>query len=175
MKAVRSSAEADLRRRLQEEERSEDEAYIAPMRHTWAWRAGEKYADLSRTAAPNYQSSFDLNALAPPRQHRALLLYAVVRIAGIGPQGSATWRQPERNCIQRTPGMGPGRELLMPRWRDCPKWKRLLPSQSHLHLPFELSQVFNHALHQGPVLQAAEPGPLLPAWPSAPHPPDTLN
>jgi arginyl-tRNA synthetase len=78
-------ADADLRRRLAEEGRHEDEAFI---RHvaTTVGLAAVKYADLSQNRTTNYQFSFD-RMLALQGNTAPYLLYAVVRIAGIARKG----------------------------------------------------------------------------------------
>ncbi|MFN9620438.1 MAG: arginine--tRNA ligase, partial [Synechococcaceae cyanobacterium] len=78
-------AEADLRRRLAEEERSEDQAFIGQVATT-VGLAAVKYADLSTNRITNYQFSFD-RMLALTGNTAPYLLYAVVRIAGIARKG----------------------------------------------------------------------------------------
>ena len=78
-------SEADLRRRLAEEGRSEDEAFIQQVATT-VGLAAVKYADLSQNRITNYQFSFD-RMLALTGNTAPYLLYAVVRIAGIARKG----------------------------------------------------------------------------------------
>jgi arginyl-tRNA synthetase len=80
-------AEADLRRRLAEEGRSEDEAFLQHVATT-VGLAAVKYADLSTNRITNYQFSFD-RMLALTGNTAPYLLYAVVRIAGIARKGAA--------------------------------------------------------------------------------------
>jgi arginyl-tRNA synthetase len=79
-------AEADLRRRLSEEGRSESEAFIHHVATT-VGLAAVKYADLSQNRTTNYQFSFD-RMLALQGNTAPYLLYAVVRIAGIARRGA---------------------------------------------------------------------------------------
>ena len=78
-------AEADLRRRLEEEGRHEDEAFIREVATT-VGLAAVKYADLSTNRITNYQFSFD-RMLALTGNTAPYLLYSVVRIAGIARRG----------------------------------------------------------------------------------------
>ena len=78
-------AEADLRSRLQEEERSESEDFINHVAST-VGLAAVKYADLSQNRFTNYQFSFD-RMLALQGNTAPYLLYALVRIAGIARKG----------------------------------------------------------------------------------------
>lgn len=88
-------ADADLRRRLAEEGRHEDEAFI---RHvaTTVGLAAVKYADLSQNRTTNYQFSFD-RMLALQGNTAPYLLYAVVRIAGIARKGGDGGRATTQN------------------------------------------------------------------------------
>jgi arginyl-tRNA synthetase len=153
-------AEADLRRRLEEEGRSEDEAFI---RHvaTTVGLAAVKYADLSQNRITNYQFSFD-RMLALQGNTAPYLLYAVVRIAGIARKGgdlevgggSATeplrFSEPQEWALVR--------ELLKFDAVLAEVEEELLPNRLCTYL-FELSQVFNRFYDQVPVLKA-EPAAL---------------
>lgn len=79
-------AEADLRRRLAEEGRTEDETFIQHTATT-VGIAAVKYADLSTNRITSYQFSFD-RMLALAGNTAPYLLYAVVRIAGIARKGA---------------------------------------------------------------------------------------
>jgi arginyl-tRNA synthetase len=146
-------AEADLRRRLAEEDRSEDEAFI---RHvaTTVGLAAVKYADLSTNRITNYQFSFD-RMLALSGNTAPYLLYAVVRIAGIARKGgepaqagSLVFTEPQEWALVR--------ELLRLDAVIAEVEEELLPNRLCSYL-FELSQVFNRFYDQVPVLKAAEP------------------
>jgi arginyl-tRNA synthetase len=153
-------AEADLRRRLEEEGRSEDEAFIQHVATT-VGLAAVKYADLSQNRITNYQFSFD-RMLALQGNTAPYLLYAVVRIAGIARKGG-----------DLEAGSGGASELLQfsepQEWalvRELLKFdaviaeveEELLPNRLCTYL-FELSQVFNRFYDQVPVLKA-EPAAL---------------
>jgi len=149
--------EADLRRRLEEEGRSEDEAFIAHVATT-VGLAAVKYADLSQNRITNYQFSFD-RMLALQGNTAPYLLYAVVRIAGIARKGgdlgdpgaaSATlhFSEPQEWALVR--------ELLKFDAVIAEVEEELLPNRLCTYL-FELSQVFNRFYDQVPVLKADEP------------------
>jgi arginyl-tRNA synthetase len=155
-------AEADLRRRLAEEERSEDEAFIQHAATT-VGLAAVKYADLSTNRITNYQFSFD-RMLALQGNTAPYLLYAVVRIAGIarkggdleagGPGAAAAaaapliFTEPQEWALVR--------ELLRFDAVIAEVEEELLPNRLCTYL-FELSQVFNRFYDQVPVLKAEEP------------------
>ena len=156
-------AEADLQRRLAEEERTEDEAFIQHVATT-VGLAAVKYADLSQNRITNYQFSFD-RMLALQGNTAPYLLYAVVRIAGIARKGgnlaaggseaagsgdhaALTFTEPQEWALVR--------ELLKLDGVIAEVEEELLPNRLCTYL-FELSQVFNRFYDQVPVLKAAEP------------------
>jgi arginyl-tRNA synthetase len=158
-------AEADLRRRLAEEERTEDEAFIEQVATT-VGLAAVKYADLSTNRITNYQFSFD-RMLALTGNTAPYLLYAVVRIAGIarkggdlevagsvaagagaGASGCLSFSEPQEWALIR--------ELLKLDGVIAEVEAELLPNRLCSYL-FELSQVFNRFYDQVPVLKAEEP------------------
>ncbi|MBM5825601.1 MAG: arginine--tRNA ligase [Cyanobacteria bacterium M_surface_10_m2_119] len=158
-------AEADLRRRLAEEERTEDEAFIQQVATT-VGLAAVKYADLSTNRITNYQFSFD-RMLALTGNTAPYLLYAVVRIAGIarkggdlegaglaaagdgaGALGWLSFTEPQEWALIR--------ELLKLDGVIAEVETELLPNRLCSYL-FELSQVFNRFYDQVPVLKAEEP------------------
>jgi arginyl-tRNA synthetase len=175
-------ADADLRRRLAEEGRHEDEAFI---RHvaTTVGLAAVKYADLSQNRTTNYQFSFD-RMLALQGNTAPYLLYAVVRIAGIARKGAEV---AGADALGSDPGDYGGAGVegeappLEPRPSDAAfdaalvfsesqEWalvrhllgfdaviaeveEELLPNRLCTYL-FELSQVFNRFYDQVPVLKA---------------------
>jgi arginyl-tRNA synthetase len=147
-------AEADLRRRLAEEGRSEDEAFIQHVATT-VGLAAVKYADLSQNRITNYQFSFD-RMLALQGNTAPYLLYAVVRIAGIARKGGdlaggeaadapLTFTEPQEWALVR--------ELLRFDAVIAEVEEELLPNRLCTYL-FELSQVFNRFYDQVPVLKA---------------------
>jgi arginyl-tRNA synthetase len=151
-------AEADLRRRLAEEERHEDESFIQHVAST-VGLAAVKYADLSQNRITNYQFSFD-RMLALQGNTAPYLLYAVVRIAGIARKGG------DLEVAAR--GAGPALSFSEPQeWalvRELLRFdaviaeveEELLPNRLCTYL-FELSQVFNRFYDQVPVLKAEDP------------------
>jgi arginyl-tRNA synthetase len=158
-------AEADLRRRLAEEERSEDQAFIGQVATT-VGLAAVKYADLSTNRITNYQFSFD-RMLALTGNTAPYLLYAVVRIAGIarkggdleaagstaagdgaGASGGLSFSEPQEWALIR--------ELLKLDGVIAEVEAELLPNRLCSYL-FELSQVFNRFYDQVPVLKADQP------------------
>jgi arginyl-tRNA synthetase len=160
-------AEADLRRRLADEGRTEDEAFIQQVATTVGLGA-VKYADLSTNRITNYQFSFD-RMLALQGNTAPYLLYAVVRIAGIARKGGDLG---EPGGGAPSVGAGPGstgqltfsepqewalvRELLKLDAVIAEVEEELLPNRLCSYL-FELSQVFNRFYDQIPVLKAEEP------------------
>ncbi|MFZ9217271.1 MAG: arginine--tRNA ligase, partial [Vulcanococcus sp.] len=144
-------AEADLRRRLQEEGRQEEESFIAHVATT-VGLAAVKYADLSQNRITNYQFSFD-RMLALQGNTAPYLLYAVVRIAGIARKGgdleagsaeALQFSEPQEWALVR--------ELLKFDAVIAEVEEELLPNRLCTYL-FELSQVFNRFYDQVPVLK----------------------
>ena len=149
-------AEADLRRRLHEEERSEDEGFIEHVAST-VGLAAVKYADLSQNRITNYQFSFD-RMLALQGNTAPYLLYAVVRIAGIARKGGELDAAPSADGLQFSEPQEWAlvRELLKFDAVIAEVEEELLPNRLCTYL-FELSQVFNRFYDQVPVLKAEEP------------------
>jgi len=153
-------AEADLRRRLAEEGRPEEECFIQHVATT-VGLAAVKYADLSTNRITNYQFSFD-RMLALSGNTAPYLLYALVRIAGIARRGAAqgeglgdglaagplAFTEPQEWALAR--------ELLKFDAVIAEVEEELLPNRLCSYL-FELSQVFNRFYDQVPVLRAEEP------------------
>jgi arginyl-tRNA synthetase len=147
-------AEADLRRRLAEEGRSEEEAFIQHVATT-VGLAAVKYADLSQNRITNYQFSFD-RMLALQGNTAPYLLYAVVRIAGIARKGGdlAGGEAADAPLIFTEPQeWALVRELLRFDAVIAEVEEELLPNRLCTYL-FELSQVFNRFYDQVPVLKA---------------------
>ena len=160
-------AEADLRRRLAEEGRQEEEAFIREVATT-VGLAAVKYADLSTNRITSYQFSFD-RMLALSGNTAPYLLYAVVRIAGIARRGAAAAPSGGSDGFPAVPaGADHGLHFQEPQeWaliRELLRFdevvveveKELLPNRLCSYL-FELSQVFNRFYDQVPVLRAEEP------------------
>ena len=153
--------EADLRRRLAEEDRQEEEAFISEVAST-VGLAAVKYADLSTNRITNYQFSFD-RMLALSGNTAPYLLYAVVRIAGIARRGghedgagaadpealaSLAFSEPQEWALVR--------QLLQFDAVVQEVEEELLPNRLCSYL-FELCQLFNRFYDQVPVLRAEEP------------------
>jgi arginyl-tRNA synthetase len=157
-------AEADLRRRLEEEERTEDAAFIQHVATT-VGLAAVKYADLSQNRTTNYQFSFD-RMLALQGNTAPYLLYAVVRIAGIARKGgegvvsgevaAGSGAGPEALHFTEPQEWALARDLLKLDAVIAEVEEELLPNRLCTYL-FELSQVFNRFYDQVPVLKADEP------------------
>lgn len=148
-------AEADLRRRLAEEGRSENEEFI---RHaaTTVGLAAVKYADLSANRTTNYQFSFD-RMLALQGNTAPYLLYAFVRIQGIARRGGALEAPaPAELTLTEPQEWALARQLLQFDAVIAEVEEELLPNRLCSYL-FELSQIFNRFYDQVPVLKAEEP------------------
>ncbi len=154
-------SEADLRRRLEEEERQESEAFITHVATT-VGLAAVKYADLSTNRNTNYQFSFD-RMLALTGNTAPYLLYALVRIAGIARkggvgagEGDAAGVFPDPLVFSEPQEWALARQLLQLDTVIGEVEEELLPNRLCSYL-FELSQVFNRFYDQVPVLKAEEP------------------
>ena len=164
-------AEADLRRRLAEEGRSENDQFIQHAAGT-VGLAAVKYADLSQNRLTNYQFSFD-RMLALQGNTAPYLLYAVVRIAGIARKGgdlgvsnaALQFSEPQEWALVR--------ELLKFDGVIVEVEEELLPNRLCSYL-FELSQVFNRFYDQVPVLKA-DPEALSSRLALCRHTADTLR
>ena len=144
-------AEADLRRRLVEEGRSEDDQFIQHAAGT-VGLAAVKYADLSQNRITNYQFSFD-RMLALQGNTAPYLLYAVVRIAGIARKGGDLEAEAGMLVFSEPQEWSLVRELLKFDAVIAEVEEELLPNRLCSYL-FELSQVFNRFYDQVPVLKA---------------------
>ena len=144
-------AEADLRHRLTEEGRCEDETFIS---HVAApvGLAAVKYADLSQNRTTSYQFSFD-RMLALQGNTAPYLLYAVVRIAGIARKGGDLTDGDADLQFHEPQEWALARELLKFDAVVAEVEQELLPNRLCSYL-FELSQVFNRFYDQVPVLKA---------------------
>ena len=154
-------SEADLRRRLEEEGREEDETFITHVATT-VGLAAVKYADLCTNRITNYQFSFD-RMLALQGNTAPYLLYAVVRIAGIARKGGASGAGaaavaafPDPLVFSEPQEWALVRQLLQFDGVILEVEEELLPNRLGSYL-FELSQVFNRFYDQVPVLKAEEP------------------
>lgn len=154
-------SEADLRRRLAEEGRQEEESFIQLVSST-VGIAAVKYADLSTNRITNYQFSFD-RMLALSGNTAPYLLYALVRIAGIARKGGVGAGEgdeagvfPDPLVFSEPQEWALSRQLLALDTVIAEVEEELLPNRLCSYL-FELSQVFNRFYDQVPVLKADEP------------------
>jgi arginyl-tRNA synthetase len=156
-------AEADLRARLAEEGRQEEEGFVQEVA-TAVGLGAVKYADLATNRITNYQFSFD-RMLALQGNTAPYLLYAVVRLAGIvrrGGEAAAAEAVPDPLVFSEPLEWALVRELLRFDAVILEVEEDLLPNRLCSYL-FELSQSFNRFYDQVPVLKAegAERGSRL--------------
>ena len=158
-------ATADLQRRLTDEGRHEDEAFITQVATT-VGLAAVKYADLSTNRITNYQFSFD-RMLALTGNTAPYLLYAVVRIAGIDRYGGdlgAAVSTAAGSDAAGLPVLSFGEPQEWALIRELLRFDTVVVEVEHELLPnrlcsylFELSQSFNRFYDQVPVLKADDP------------------
>jgi arginyl-tRNA synthetase len=150
-------AEADLRARLAEEGRQEEEAFIQEVA-TAVGLGAVKYADLSTNRITNYQFRFD-RMLALQGNTAPYLLYALVRLAGLARKGG------ELSPASAREGSLPPLQFSEPQeWalvRHLLSFDAVIVEVEEELLPnrlcgwlFELSQMFNRFYDQVPVLKA---------------------
>jgi arginyl-tRNA synthetase len=147
-------AEADLKARLAEEERQEEEGFLQEVA-TAVGLGAVKYADLATNRITNYQFSFD-RMLALQGNTAPYLLYAVVRLAGIvrrGGEAAAAEAVPDPLVFSDPLEWALVRELLRFDAVILEVEEDLLPNRLCTYL-FELSQSFNRFYDQVPVLKA---------------------
>jgi arginyl-tRNA synthetase len=147
-------AEADLRARLAEEGRQEDEAFIREVA-TAVGLGAVKYADLSTHRMTNYQFHLD-RMLALQGNTAPYLLYALVRLAGLARKGaeiSSVSGEAEPLQFTEPQEWALVRHLLAFDAVIVEVEEELLPNRLCSWL-FELSQVFNRFYDQVPVLKA---------------------
>ncbi len=144
-------AESDLRRRLNEEGRTEEERFIKNV-STTVGIAAVKYADLSQNRVTNYQFSFD-RMLALQGNTAPYLLYAFVRIAGIVRKGGTPDIHTDTFSFETSQEWSLVRQLLKLDEVITEVEEELLPNRLCTYL-FELSQIFNRFYDQVPILKA---------------------
>ena len=155
-------AEADLRARLAQEDRREEQAFIAEVA-TSVGLGAVKYADLATNRITNYQFSFD-RMLALQGNTAPYLLYALVRLAGIARKGGDAATSGGDDpitglCSDESLQFHEPREWALVRHLlafdavIAEVEEELLPNRLCAYL-FELSQVFNRFYDQVPVLKA---------------------
>ena len=148
---------ADLEARLREEGRTETQQFIDNVANVIGLSA-VKYADLSQNRTSNYIFSFnkmlDLKGNTAP-----YLLYAYVRVQGIGRKGSIDFEHLETNAkiiLQDKTELVLAKHLLQLSEILVAVEVDLLPNRLCQYL-FELSQKFNQFFERCQVLKAEEP------------------
>lgn len=150
-------ARRDLEGRLEKEGRQESEEFIAHVAKVIGLSA-VKYADLSQNRTSNYIFSYD-KMLALQGNTAPYLLYAYVRVQGIGRKGGIDFEQLDTDAkvsLQKDEELMLAKHLLQ--FGDVVDAVEadLLPNRICQYL-FELSQKFNKFFEECPVLQAEEP------------------
>ncbi|MFN9624156.1 MAG: arginine--tRNA ligase [Cyanobacteriota bacterium] len=148
-------AENDLRGRLADEGRQEEESFLREV-STAVGLGAVKYADLATNRITNYQFSFD-RMFSLQGNTAPYLLYALVRLAGIARrEGEA---DAESSSVERPLHFSEPQEWALARHLLAfdsvivTVEEELLPNRLCAYL-FELSQVFNRFYDQVPVLKA---------------------
>lgn len=148
---------ADLESRLQEEDRSETEDFIAAVAQAVGISA-VKYADLCQNRTSNYVFSYD-KMLALQGNTAPYMLYAYVRIRGISRKGQINFEQlgaDAKILLQEETELTLSKHLLQLSEILGYVEEDLLPNRLCQYL-FELSQKFNQFYDRCPVLAAEEP------------------
>lgn len=147
----------DLETRLEAEQRQETPDFIQEVAQTIGI-AAVKYADLSQNRCSNYIFSYD-KMLALQGNTAPYLLYAYVRIQGIGRKGQINLQQlssDRRLQLEDETELVLAKHLLQLTDTLEQVGQDLLPHRLCQYL-FELSQKFNQFYDRCPVLSAAEP------------------
>lgn len=151
-----SCAYADLKARLQKEERQETEEFINEVAKVVGISA-VKYADLSQNRTSNYIFSYekmlDLKGNTAP-----YMLYVYARIQGISRKGDINFKELGNNAVllQHETELTLAKYLLQLDEVISSVEQDLLPNRLCEYL-FELSQKFNQFYDRCPILQAEEP------------------
>lgn len=154
-------AEKDLQTRLQEEERTEEEAFIKNVAKVVGLSA-VKYADLSQNRNSNYVFSFD-KMLALQGNTAPYMLYAYVRVKGIGRKGEIDFEtvgDQAKIILTEESELIVAKHLLQLTEVLKAVEIDLLPNRLCEYL-FELSKKFNQFYEQCPVLKGKD-GSALP-------------
>ncbi|MBO9998450.1 MAG: arginine--tRNA ligase [Cyanobacteria bacterium SID2] len=146
----------DLEKRLEEEDRHENADFIEHVA-TVVGLSAVKYADLSQNRTSNYIFSYD-KMLALQGNTAPYLLYAYVRVQGIGRKGNIDFQNLENVSIELREN---SEFVLAKHLLSLPDILAevaadLLPNRLCQYL-FELSQKFNQFYDRCSVLQAEEP------------------
>jgi arginyl-tRNA synthetase len=150
-------ARTDLEARLAEDSRQETEEFIANIAQAVGIGA-VKYADLSQNRTSNYTFSYD-KMLALQGNTAPYMLYAYVRVQGIGRKGEIDFKNLSTNPIiylNSDAEVVLAKHILQFAEVIEAVGEDLLPNRICQYL-FELSQKFNQFFEQCPVLQAEEP------------------
>ncbi|OYD87269.1 arginine--tRNA ligase [Nostoc sp. 'Peltigera membranacea cyanobiont' 213] len=154
-----SRAHADLKSRLQEEERQETEKFINEVARVVGISA-VKYADLSQNRTSNYIFSYD-KMLDFKGNTAPYMLYAYARIQGISRKGDINFEELGNNAVllQHETELALAKYLLQLDEVISSVEQDLMPNRLCEYL-YELSKKFNqfYDRHQGvQVLEAQEP------------------
>jgi arginyl-tRNA synthetase len=146
-------ARQDLIQRLATEERSETPEFIEHASQTTGLGA-VKYADLSQNRLSNYIFSFD-KMLALQGNTAPYMLYAYVRVQGIGRKGNIDWNTVQTTQVVLTDESEQvlAKHLLQFDTTLAELERDLYPNRLCQYL-FELSQKFNQFFDRCPVLTA---------------------
>ncbi|MEH2149053.1 arginine--tRNA ligase [Nostoc sp.] len=151
-----SRAHADLKTRLQKEERQETEEFINEVARVVGISA-VKYADLSQNRTSNYIFSYD-KMLDLKGNTAPYMLYVYARIHGISRKGDINFKELGNNAVllQHETELALAKYLLQLDEVISSVEQDLLPNRLCEYL-FELSQKFNQFYDRCPILQAEEP------------------
>lgn len=149
-------AKADIETRLEEDNRTETQAFIANAAEIIGLGA-VKYADLSQNRTSNYIFSYD-KMLERQGNTAPYMVYAYVRVQGISRQGDIDFSQLGKASltIAEPSELALAKHLLQMQDVIAEVSADLLPNRLCQYL-FELSQKFNQFYDQCPVLKAEEP------------------
>lgn len=151
-----SRAQADIKARLADEDRTEAPEFIAHVAQVIGLGA-VKYADLSQNRTSNYVFSYD-KMLALQGNTAPYMVYAYVRVQGISRKGNIDFSQlgDTSLTIAEPSELTLAKHLLQMQDILSEVAADLLPNRLCQYL-FELSQKFNQFYDQCPVLNAEEP------------------
>ncbi len=149
-------AKADIETRLEEDNRTETQAFIANAAEIIGLGA-VKYADLSQNRTSNYIFSYD-KMLERQGNTAPYMVYAYVRVQGISRQGDIDFSQLGKASltIAEPSELALAKHLLQMQDVIAEVSADLLPNRLCQYL-FELSQKFNQFYDQCQVLKAEEP------------------
>lgn len=149
-------ARADLKTRIQEEDRQETEEFIEHVAQV-VGMAAVKYADLSQNRTSNYVFSFD-KMLSLKGNTAPYLLYAYARIQSIGRKGDIDFEQLRTSTqvsLKEDQEVTLAKHLLQVTEVIKEVEQELLPNRLCQYL-YELSEKFSQFYDQCPVLKAEE-------------------